>query len=96
MVLMDHFKSVSAQSPHNGVSPSRLSQIFGAPLFCTSNPKRQVTAEVAANIDAAGGLPGRPRGVGAPAVDFLDATLAGDMLALLLDLWPGRASELVE
>lgn len=87
MVLMDHFKTVSAQSPHNGMSALKLSTLFGPLLFCASNPKRELPPEVAASAAAAQLSFEQKR-----QVDCLDARLAADMLHLLLDVWPGRTS----
>ncbi len=88
---MDHFKSVVAQCPHNGLSPAKLSVLFGALLFCAATPKTAVPAEVAASA-AAAGLPPPPVLDSRKSRHFLDVRLAADILALVLDYWPCRTS----
>ena len=90
MMLMDHFKSVTGQSPHNGLSVSRLAQIFGPLLFCTTTPHCAMPPDVAASA-AAAGLPLVQHAK--QNINFVDARLAASILAFIVDLWPARVSE---
>lgn len=95
MVLMDHFKSVTAQHPHNGMSSHKLSMQFGPLLFCTAHPRSGATAEIVAYANA-NGLPPPPTGDATKrSLNHLDVKLAADVLTFLLELWPGRNSELI-
>lgn len=94
MVLMDHFKAVSASEPHNGLQIKRMAAMFGPLLLCTSHPKQEMTADIAASAAAAG----LPRSFGQDAdnnrrIDFLNVQTATDTFAMLLELWPGRVSK---
>ena len=94
MVLMDHLKSVVAQAPHNGMSPSRISAIFGPLLICTAHSRYSVPPEVLASAAAAGLPPPPPvTDTSRRPLNYLDVRLAGTIIEVLLDLWPGRSSK---
>lgn len=79
MVLMDHLKYVMSQSPHNGLSSTKLSTIFGPLLLCTGQ-----SSSTADNNRLKQQIP----------LNYLDHRLAARLLDLLLDLWPSRTSKI--
>lgn len=78
MVLMDHLKYVVSQSPHNGLSSTKLSTIFGPLLLCTSQASNTVDSRIKQQIP----------------LNYLDHRLAARLLEFILELWPCRNSKL--
>ncbi|VDK55814.1 unnamed protein product [Anisakis simplex] len=77
ILVMDHLKSVLNSEPHNGVTTTRLTSLFGCVIFCSLDAPSEATPS---------SYP--PKEVLNPA----DPDQAAKTLAMLLDIWPSRVN----
>ncbi|CAB3411317.1 unnamed protein product [Caenorhabditis bovis] len=77
LLVLDHLVTVLSSSPHNGLSPSRLSTIFAPLLFCC--------------LDSMSPYPSSPTSK-STTVRCLDVAQASASLQMILSIWPTRVS----
>ncbi|EGT58716.1 hypothetical protein CAEBREN_30494 [Caenorhabditis brenneri] len=81
LMVLDHLSTVLCSSPHNGLTPTRLSLIFAPLLFFCLDAISPYTTSPTSKMAA---------------VRALDMNQASSSLQMILSIWPSRVSELVE
>lgn len=86
---MDHLRNLLAAEPHNGLTASRLSIIFGPLLFCTAKESTNKMQNQSNLTETK-----KNDYKSAKKVNLLSGMQASQSLKLLLDFWPNRDSKL--
>ncbi|CAI2342648.1 unnamed protein product [Caenorhabditis sp. 36 PRJEB53466] len=77
LLVLDHLSSILSSSPHNGLTPSRLSLIFAPLLFCCLDTMSPYAVSPTSKQSA---------------VRTLDVNQASSSLQMILSIWPSRVN----